>query len=95
MTEVSVQHNQEMAMIAYRKYATVQKSKQIVLSDLPFQPGERVEVVIIADSEPLSDRVRELRELFEVTQFLPQAQAITEDDIAAEIAADRLTSAAV
>lgn len=82
-------------MIAYRKYATVQKSKQIVLSDLPFQPGERVEVVIIADSEPLSDRVRELRELFEVTQFLPQAQAITEDDIAAEIAADRLTSAAV
>jgi hypothetical protein len=76
-------------MIAYRKYATVQKSKQIVLSDLPFQPGQRVEVVVIAEGEPLSDRVQELRELFETTQALPQAQAITEDDIAAEIAAYR------
>jgi hypothetical protein len=76
-------------MIAYRKYATVQNSKQILLSDLPFQPGQRVEVVVIAEGEPLSDRVRELRELFDTTQALPQAQAITEDDIAAEIAAYR------
>jgi hypothetical protein len=76
-------------MIAYRQYATVQKSKQIVLSDLPFQPGQRVEVVVIAEDEPPANRVRELRELFQITQALPQAQAITEDDIAAEIAAYR------
>jgi hypothetical protein len=77
-------------MIAYRQYATVQKSKQIVLSDLPFQPGQRVEVVVIAEDEPPANRVRELRELFQITQALPQAQAITEDDIAAEIAAYRV-----
>ena len=76
-------------MIAYRQYATVQKSKQIVLSDLPFQPGQRVEVVVLAEDERPANRVRELRELFQTTQALPQAQAITEDDIAAEIAAYR------
>ncbi len=76
-------------MIAYRQYATVQESKQIVLSDLPFQPGQRVEVVVIAEDEQPANRMRELRELFQTTQALPQARAITEDDIAAEIAAYR------
>jgi len=76
-------------MIAYRQYVTVQKSKQIILSDLPFQPGQRVEVVVIAEDEQPANRVRELRGLFQTTQALPQAQAITEDEIAAEIAAYR------
>ena len=44
-------------MLAYRRYATVQKSKQIVLSDLPFQPGQRVEVVVIAEDELPANRV--------------------------------------
>lgn len=76
-------------MLAYRQYVTVQKSKQIVLSDLPFLPGQRVEVVVIAEDQPATNRVRELRELFQATQALPQAQAISEDEIAAEIAAYR------
>jgi hypothetical protein len=83
------QRDEEITMIAYRKYATVQKSQQIVLSDLPFQPGQRVEVVVIAEGEPLTDRVRELRELFKTTQALLQIQAMTEDEIATEIAAYR------
>ncbi len=76
-------------MLAYRQYARVQKSKQIILSDLPFQPGQRVEVVVIAEDEPSANRVQDMRELFQTTQALPQAQAISEDDIAAEIAAYR------
>ena len=76
-------------MLAYRQYVTVQKSKQIVLSDLPFLPGQRVEVVVIAEDQPAANRVRELRELFQATQALPQAQALSEDEIAAEIAAYR------
>jgi hypothetical protein len=77
-------------MLAYRQYARVQASKQIILSDLPFQPGQRVEVVVIAeDDEPPVKRVQELRELFQTTQALPQAQAISEEEIAAEIAAYR------
>ncbi len=75
-------------MLAYRQYVTVQKSKQIVLSDVPFLPGQRVEVVVIAEDQPVN-QVRELRELFKATQSLPQAQAISEAEIAAEIAAYR------
>jgi len=76
-------------MIAYRQYASVQESKQIVLSNVPFQPGQRVEVVLIAEEERPAARVEELRALFQAMQALPQAQTITEDDIAAEIAAYR------
>jgi hypothetical protein len=76
-------------MIAYREYATVQESKQIVLSNVPFRPGQRVEVVLIAEEEQPAARVQELRALFKATQALPQAQTITEGDIAAEIAAYR------
>jgi hypothetical protein len=76
-------------MLAYRQFTTVQESKQIVLSNVPFQPGQRVEVVLIAEEEQPAARVQELRALFKTTQSLPQAQAITEDEIAAEIAAYR------
>ena len=76
-------------MLAYRQYTTVQESKQIVLSNVPFPPGQRVEVVLIAEEERPAARVQELRALFRATQALPQVQAITEDDIAAEIAAYR------
>jgi hypothetical protein len=76
-------------MIAYRQYAIVQKSNQIVLSDLPFQPGQRVEIVVIAEEERPVNLARELREVLQVTQALPQAQTISEDEIASEIAAYR------
>ena len=76
-------------MIAYRQYATVQASRQIVLSNVPFQPGQRVEVVLIAEEERPAARIQELRALFKATQALPQARAISEDEIAAEIAAYR------
>jgi hypothetical protein len=76
-------------MMAYRQYVTIQDPKQLVLSGLPFRPGQRVEVVMIAEEEQPAARVQELRALFKTTQALPQAQAITEEEIAAEIAAYR------
>ena len=76
-------------MMAYRQYVTIQDPKQLVLSGLPFRPGQRVEVVMIAEEEQPAARVQELRTLFKTTQALPQAQAITEEEIAAEIAAYR------
>ena len=76
-------------MMAYRRYVTVQDPRQIVLSDVPFRAGQRVEVVVIAEEEQPAARVQELRALFKTTQALPQAQAITEEEIAAEIAAYR------
>ena len=76
-------------MMAYRQYVTVQDPKRIVLSNLPFRAGQRVEVVVIAEEEQPAARIQELRALFKTTQALPQAQAITEEEIAAEIAAYR------
>ena len=51
-------------MLAYRQYARVQPSKPIALSDPPFQPGQRVEIVMIAEDEPLTNRVQELVNCF-------------------------------
>ena len=76
-------------MLAYKKYITIEDPNRVVLSDLPFRAGQRVEVVVIAEDEARSVRLQELRTLFKVTQELPQAQAVSEDDIAAEIAAYR------
>ncbi len=78
-------------MLAYKTYITIEDPKRVVLSDLPFRPGQRVEVVLIAEEVEAARAVRvaEFKALFQATQALPQAQAISEDDIAAEIAAYR------
>lgn len=36
-------------MKAYKKYATIEDPNHVVLSDLPFQPGQRVEVIILVE----------------------------------------------
>ncbi len=72
-------------MIAYKRYVTIQDPDQIVLTGLPFRPGQRVEVVVIADEDETAARVQELKQLFSETQGLPQARALTDEEIAAEI----------
>jgi hypothetical protein len=75
-------------MIAYKRIVTIQNPRELVLSDLPFQPGQRVEVVLLAEER--SDRqLSELQALFQETQALPLARTITEEEIAAEIEAYR------
>ena len=36
-------------MIAYKRTVTIQNPRRLVLDDLPFQPGQRVEVVVLAE----------------------------------------------
>lgn len=75
-------------MTAYKKYVTIKDPKSLVLTDLPFKQGQVVEVVVIAqDNGESEERVRELQAVLKETQELPQAQAISEDEIAAEIEA--------
>ncbi len=74
---------------AFRTYLTIKDPKQVVISDLPFREGERVEIVVLARDETDSDRTQELKDLFKATQSLPQAQALSEEDIASEIEAYR------
>lgn len=76
-------------MLAYRKKLVIQDPKQVVLTDLPFEPGQEVEILVLQDDSDRARRVEELRALFKQTQALSQLQSITEDEIAAEIAAYR------
>jgi len=76
---------QEAIMLAYKKYVTIKDPARLELTGLPFRPGQRVEVVVIAEDEERSARVEKLRVLFKKNQALPQAQTISEDMIAEEI----------
>ena len=76
-------------MRAYKKYLVVEDPHRVVLSDLPFEAGQRVEVVMLADEPQTAARLETLHTLLTSTQALPQARSLTEADIAAEVAAAR------
>ncbi len=76
-------------MLAYKRVVTVKESGSIVLTDLPLQPGQRVEVVVFADEEEQKECLRNLRALLKESQGLPQAKTISDDEIAEEVAAYR------
>lgn len=76
-------------MNAYKKYITITDSKQVILSDLPFQAGQRVEIIVLAQENKEAEMSKKLRDLFDKTQSLPGVQDITEAEIAAEIEAYR------
>jgi hypothetical protein len=79
---------------AYRKKATVSPDGRIEIKTPSLKPGTKTEVIILVESDPEEaearrERVREWKALFKETQALPQAKTITEEEIAAEIAAYR------
>ena len=76
-------------MLAYKKYVTIKDSRKLELTDLPFRPGQRVEVVVIAEDDQGEARLEELRALFKKTQSLPQVKPLSEESIAEEIEAYR------
>ncbi len=76
-------------MKAYRTFLTVTDPKQIILSDVPFRAGEKVEVVVLTAEENRQEHVGELKALFKETQSLPQIKALSEEDILREVEAHR------
>lgn len=76
-------------MKAYRTYLTITDPKQIVIADVPFRKGEKVEIVVMAAEDNRQERVRELKALLKETQSLPQIQSLNEDDILREVEAFR------
>ena len=76
-------------MNTYRRRLVVQDPKQIVLSDVPFQTGQEVEIILRSVEQPTVERKSDLRDLLKKTQSLPQIQTLTEEDILAEIEAYR------
>lgn len=76
-------------MKGYKKYVTVEDPNHVVLSDLPFQLGQRVEVIILVEDGNRTAISQQLKDLFDRTQAIPGVQVITEKVIAAEIEAYR------
>ena len=76
-------------MTTYKTFVTIDNPDRVVLSNLPFQKGQRVRVVVLAADDERETMSQQFRELFRKTQTLPGVSEITEADIAAEIAAYR------
>jgi hypothetical protein len=75
---------------AIRQTGRVKPGGLIEIRSPELTPGTLAEVIVLLEPSEVTSsraaRVRELAALFKVTQSLPQAQAISEDEIAAEIA---------
>ena len=76
-------------MNTYKKYITIEDPNYVVLSDLPFQAGQRVEVIILAQNNERAVLAQKLRELLKETQALHADNPLTEEQIVAEIEAYR------
>ncbi|WP_193198313.1 hypothetical protein [Nostoc sp. MG11] len=76
-------------MNVYKKYITITDPKQVILFDLPFQAGQRVEIIILAEENPRASISKKLIDLFDKTQSIPGVQDISKAEIAAEIEAYR------
>ncbi|MEH2405411.1 hypothetical protein [Nostoc sp.] len=76
-------------MNAYKTYITITDPKQVVLSDLPFQAGQKVEVIILAEDNQRATLAAELKKLFKEIQATHADHPLTEEEIAAEIEAYR------
>jgi antitoxin ParD1/3/4 len=61
----------------------------MISSGLPFKPGQRVEVIILAEDFERETLAEKLRQLFKETQALHQDNPLTDEEIAAEIEAYR------
>ncbi len=66
-------------MNAYKKYITIKDPNNTVLSDLPFQRGQRVEIIILAEENPRAEISQKFRNLFDKTQERLGVQEITEE----------------
>jgi hypothetical protein len=77
---------------ALRKVVTVKAGGVIEIRSAELAPGTVAEVIVLTEGESFAadaSRAQELAALFKETQVLPQTRAISEDEIAAEVAAYR------
>ncbi len=75
-------------MQSYRTKIKIEDPKKLVLSNLPFRSGQVVEVLVQAE-ESRTKAVTEMKALLKQTQALPKIKKLTEEEILAEIEAQR------
>jgi predicted DNA-binding antitoxin AbrB/MazE fold protein len=69
-------------MNAYKKYLTIDDSQQLVLSNLPFKPGQKVEVIILSEEDQQTEeRLKELQEKIEIGTQQIEAGKVTDGEI--------------
>ena len=77
-----------MMQTVLKKELVIDNSHSFLLSDLPFETGEKVIVFVMSETD-LTAKLQKWRTLFKETQALPQVKDITDADIDAEIEAYR------
>ena len=77
-----------MMQMVFKKELVIDNSHSFLLSDLPFETGEKVVVFVMSETD-LTAKLQKWRTLFKETQALPQLKDITDADIDAEIEAYR------
>jgi hypothetical protein len=75
-------------MKAFKTYFTIDESKNVTLSNLPFKTGQKIEAVLI-EAEDKKNIIDSFKTLFKKTQSLPHVKRISEQDIRNEIKAYR------
>lgn len=71
-------------MNAYKKYVTIDNPQQLVLSDLPFLPGQRVEIIILAEENNPDSPLEELRQKIDRATEQILAGNVTEGELVFE-----------
>ena len=71
-------------MQAYKTYTKVNNNNQILISDLPFESGDIVEVVVFSEKKTNDEKLSRWKNLFSLTQSLHDFSDISEDDIKKE-----------
>ena len=69
-------------MFAYKQHITIDDPNHVVLSHLPFQPGQKVEVLFLVDEDRVDIQRLERDALFQGPKTLSQIQTVTEEDVA-------------
>jgi len=78
-------------MNADKKYVTIERSHQLILSDLPFRAGQRVEIIILAeDGQETNPQLEELRQKIDSATEQILAGNVTDGELVFEQLKTRL-----
>ncbi|MBK5940259.1 hypothetical protein [Halochromatium roseum] len=76
-------------MNAYKTYVRMDASNCLVLEGMPFPEGALLEVLVVDQTRQPEERTESWRALMRHVQSLPQSATLLDEDIAAEIDAQR------
>lgn len=76
-------------MNTYKTYVRIDATGRLVLEGLPFPEGSLLEVLVVDQSRQPEERAESWRALMRHVQSLPESKRITDEEISAEIDAQR------